>query len=238
MSAVVSPSQGEVTPTDSHFHRAKRHSLAISPRVFARVLSGRSALCKQRARGMPGARSARRRMCSGGREWSAHALVRSHRNRPAFPTRCFTAYGVLASAVAFSTVAGRSLHRLEASIGCIGTTRFCRPPQVPPSEAPSTATATRPALLTLRNAPRSGTGWERYSGDLGILKIRIFLHRGLDTPNLIAQVICPSGIVTHVHSGNPNHFQPGTSLPPRNSARHVRASRPPERRRLRRRPTC
>jgi hypothetical protein len=32
---------------------------------------------------MPGARSARRRMCSGGSGWSAHALVRSRRNHPA-----------------------------------------------------------------------------------------------------------------------------------------------------------
>ena len=134
----------------------------------------------QRARGMPGARCARRRMCRGSKR-RAHALVRSRRNHQAFPTQCFTAYGVLASAVAFSTVAGRSLHRLEASIGCIGTTRFCRPPQAPPSGAPSTATATRPALLTLRNAPLSGAGCERYSGDLGFRKIGIFLWRRLDS---------------------------------------------------------
>jgi hypothetical protein len=111
----------------------------------------------QRAQGMPGARCARRRMCKW-RGWgrSAHTLVRSRRNRPAFPTQWFTAYGVLASAVAFSTVAGRSLHRLDASLGCIGTTRFCRPPQAPPSEAPSASTAARPTLMTLANAPLSG----------------------------------------------------------------------------------
>ena len=109
---------------------------------------------------MPGARSARRRMCSGGSGWGAHALVRSHRNRPAFPAQWVTAYGVLASAVACSTVAGRSLRRLEASFGCIGTTRFCRPPQALSSRAPSTATAARPALMTLANAPLSGwDGW-------------------------------------------------------------------------------
>jgi hypothetical protein len=128
---------------------------------------------------MPGARCARRRMC----EWVIEGSTRVSQvtpNRPAFPTQCFTAYDVLASAVAFSTVAGRSLHRLEASIGCIGTTRFCRPSRAPPSGAPSTATATRPALLTLRNAPRSGTGWDGYNGDLGIRKIGIFLREGLD----------------------------------------------------------
>jgi hypothetical protein len=90
---------------------------------------------------------------------------------------------VLASAVAFSTVAGRSLHRLDASIGRIGTTRFCRPRQALLSEAPSTATAARPALMTLANAPHVGTGWERDTTDLSFLKIRIFFQKALDRPN-------------------------------------------------------
>jgi hypothetical protein len=131
--------------------------------MFARGLPLFPALSNQRAQGMPGARSARRRMCSGDSGKSAHALVRSHRNRPAFPTQWFTAYGVLASAVACSTVAGRSLHRLEASIGCIGTTRFCRPPQAPLSEAPSASTAARPALLTFAQRPSE---WDGMASDI------------------------------------------------------------------------
>src|SRR5665213_4190932 len=129
---------------------------------FARVLRLRSALSKPRAQGMPGARCAGRRMCSGGSGWSAHTLVRSHRNRPAFPTQWFTAYGVFASAVAFSAVAGRSLHRLEASFGCIGTTRFCRTPRALSSRAPSASTAARPTLMTLANVPLSGWDGESY----------------------------------------------------------------------------
>jgi hypothetical protein len=38
--------------------------------------------------------------------WNSHALDRSHRNHQAFPAQCFTAYGVLSSAVAFFAVAG------------------------------------------------------------------------------------------------------------------------------------
>jgi hypothetical protein len=131
---------------------------------------------------MPGARCARRRMCNGGgRGRSAHTLVRSYRNRPAFPTQCFTAYGVLASAVAFSTVTGRSLHRLDASIGCIGTTRFCRPPRAPSSKAPSTATAARPTLMTLANAPLSGRDDKRYALICYFGKSEYFYANGLTT---------------------------------------------------------
>jgi hypothetical protein len=175
----IASSQGLPCANASRLSQAMTQ-IRILAAGFARVVRLRSTLFDQRAQGMPGARSARRRMCSGGSGWSAHALVRSHRNRPAFPTQWFTAYGVLASAVAFSTVAGRSLHRLEASIGCIGTTRFCRPPQAPQSKAPSTATAARSTLMTLRNAPLVGTGCERSTTDLPLLKIRIFFQPGLD----------------------------------------------------------
>jgi hypothetical protein len=147
----------------------------------------RRTLSNQRAQGMPGAQCARRRMCSGGSRKKAHALVRSHRNHPAFPTQCFTAYGVLASAVAFSTVAGRSLPRLEASIGCIGTTRFCRPPRAPQSKALSTATATRPALLTFAQRPSEWDGMKR---DIAVIwgfgKSEYFFKEGLtvNSPDL------------------------------------------------------
>src|SRR5665213_489823 len=135
------------------------HDLAAR---FARVLSERFTLFGERAQGMPGARSARRRMCSGGSGWSAHALVRSHRNHPAFPTQWFYGLWRVCLGGRFSTVAGRSLHRLEASIGCIGTTRFCRPLQALLSEAPSASTAARPTLMTLANAPLSGWDAQRY----------------------------------------------------------------------------
>ena len=57
---------------------------------------------------MPGAWCARRRMCEG-RKQKAHALVRSHREHPAFPAQWFTAYFVL------SPVIGLFCHRRSAS---------------------------------------------------------------------------------------------------------------------------
>jgi hypothetical protein len=42
-----------------------KHTFAISPRVSREVLPVRSALLRQRAQGMPGARCARSRVCRG-----------------------------------------------------------------------------------------------------------------------------------------------------------------------------
>jgi hypothetical protein len=42
-----------------------KYSFAISPHVLREVWPARSALCNQRAQGMPGARCARRRACRG-----------------------------------------------------------------------------------------------------------------------------------------------------------------------------
>ncbi len=53
---------------------------------------------------MPGAWRARNRVCNGSKV-KAHALVRSHRNHPAFPAQWFTAYFVL------SPVIGLFCHR-------------------------------------------------------------------------------------------------------------------------------
>jgi hypothetical protein len=51
---------------------------------------------------------------------------------------------------------------LDTSPWGVGTTRFRHPLQAPSSEAPSPSTASPPRAGTLRNAPLSGTGWERY----------------------------------------------------------------------------
>jgi len=42
------------------------------------------------------------------------------------------------------------------------------------------STASRPALMTLRNAPFVGRDGDGYRGDLGIRKSRIFFQKGLD----------------------------------------------------------
>ena len=57
---------------------------------------------------------------------SAHALVRSHRNHPAFPTQWFTAYSALSPGTGLSCPRRlRScLHRLDTSVGASGPHDF------------------------------------------------------------------------------------------------------------------
>jgi hypothetical protein len=49
------------------------------------------------------------------------------------------------------------------------------------SVAPPASTASRPAFVTIASAPLSGRDGERYTTDLRLLKIRIFLQKGLDS---------------------------------------------------------
>src|SRR6266566_9322778 len=73
------------------------------------------------------------------------------------PRNGFTAYFALSSVTTlFDTVAGASYRRLDANDWGVGTTRLRRPRQHVSSSALTASTASRPALMTLRNAPQRG----------------------------------------------------------------------------------
>jgi hypothetical protein len=96
---------------------------------------------------------------------SAHALVRSHRNHPAFPTQWFTDYGrALPGARALwpPSPVKVSLHGLDTSVEVPGPHVFSVRLRRHSSKAPSASTASRPALLTLRNAPLVGRDGKQY----------------------------------------------------------------------------
>ena len=95
---------------------------------------------------------------------NAHALVRSHRNHPAFPTQWFYGlYRVLPGARAlWSPSPVELLPRTWRQRRGVRTTRLCRPLSRRSSPALPASTASRPALMTLRNAPLVGRDKERY----------------------------------------------------------------------------
>src|ERR1019366_974662 len=72
-------------------------------------------------------------------------------------TQWFTAYSAL------SLATGLSCHHRRG----VRTTRFCRPRQVLSSSAPSASTASRPAFVTIANAPRVGQDGGGHRTDLG-----------------------------------------------------------------------
>jgi hypothetical protein len=73
------------------------------------------------------------------------------------------------------------LHRLDTSVGVSGPHVFAVRLRYPRQEHLPRPPHPSPALVTLRNAPLSGTGRRTYRTDLGLRKIRIFLQKGLDT---------------------------------------------------------
>jgi hypothetical protein len=110
---------------------------------------------------------------------------------PAFPAQWF--YGLLralpgdraflppspADVTANLTPAsGRQDHTTSPSAG-----------KAPSSSAPLASTASCPASVTISSRPSVGQDGASYKGDLGLLKIRIFLQTGLDR----LLVICPTG---------------------------------------------
>src|SRR5258705_9414653 len=76
------------------------------------------------------------------------------------PRNGFTAYFALSPVTTlFDTVACASYRRLDANDWGVRTTRLRRTRTAPSSLAPPASTASRPALMTLRNAPLwDGTG--------------------------------------------------------------------------------
>jgi hypothetical protein len=101
----------------------------------------------------------------------AHALVRSHRKSPGIPrAMVLTVSFGLSSVTGFlATVAPEKLasQELDASIGASGPHDFSVRIRRARLAAPSTSTASRPALMTLRNAPPEGQDGDGYRFDLG-----------------------------------------------------------------------
>src|SRR3984957_162619 len=87
---------------------------------------------------------------------------------PAFPAQWFYAYTVLSPAIRpwVVTVACAPSRKLDASHEASGPHVFAVHIRRHSSKARSASTAPRPALVTLRNAPLSGTEFRKYRSDL------------------------------------------------------------------------
>src|ERR1700730_7444806 len=107
-------------------------------------------------------------------------VVRSHRFHPAFPAQWFTAYIALSPATGLfcHRRPWSCLHELDTSVGVSGPHDFAVRVRRPRLKAPSASTASRPALVTIAKRPLVGRDGVRYTGDLGLLKNRIFLQAG------------------------------------------------------------
>ena len=131
---------------------------------------------------MPGAQCTRSLVCESG-GWNAHEYSqRVHRKTPGIPTQWFTAYTVLSPVTGFlATVIPEKvlLKNLTPASGCQDHT------VLPSASAPfvksaSASTASQPAFVTIAKRPSHRAGRREFYTDLGFLKIRIFLQRGLD----------------------------------------------------------
>jgi hypothetical protein len=125
---------------------------------FTRVLQERAALSNQRAWGMPDARWHPQPRVRGGSE-GMHTSIHSEvtgitRHSPRSGLRLMTC----SPTILIATVADRVASTDLTPTSDVRTTRLCHTLQAPSLKAPSTATAARPALVTLRNAPLSGMG--------------------------------------------------------------------------------
>jgi hypothetical protein len=106
------------------------------------------------------------RVCNGYLK-SAHALVRSHRNHPAFPTQWFTDYCALSPVLrAFwpPSSVKVSFHELDTSVGVSGPHAFSVRFKCPRLKAPSASTASRPAFATIMIRPFWWDGTEMNIG--------------------------------------------------------------------------
>jgi hypothetical protein len=136
-----------------------KHNSAISPHVSREVWPARSALCNQRAQGMPGARCARSRVCrDSGRE---HTRSQVTPESPGIPyAMVYGLYRALPGDRLSCHRRRRScLHRLDTSVGVSGPHVFAVRLKHPRQEHHPRPPHPHPALMTLRNAPLSGTGW-------------------------------------------------------------------------------
>ena len=121
----------------------------------------------------------------------AHTSFRSHRKSPGIP-RAMVLRLISCSPrrPAFLPPSPAECFRqLDASVGASGPHDFAVRIMRPSSIAPSASTASRPAFVTMRNAPLCGTGRRGYRSDLPFGKPEYFCERGWTGKSLI----CPSG---------------------------------------------
>jgi hypothetical protein len=119
------------------------------------------------------------RVCAG-RKQKAHALVRSHRNHPAFPAQWFTAY------FALSPATGLSCHRRPRKLPFANLTPASGRQDhtsSPSASAPfvigaSASTASRLASVTIANRPSVRRDGESYSLIWVSDKQKYFCERG------------------------------------------------------------
>jgi len=132
---------------------------------------------------MPGAQCTRSRACSVESTRVSHR--RSPGNHPAFPHAM-----VLTASFVLSPAIGLSCHRhprkpgfreLDAGVEASGPHDFAVRVGTFRQSAPPASTASRPALMTLRNAPLSGQDAGISAPDLPDVLSKIFLRRGLDS---------------------------------------------------------
>ena len=175
--------------------KQRRHSFAISPHRFARVLP-----LSSRPLQTEGAGNAGRPM----RPIAACAMVVVERTRvsqvtpesPGIPRAM-----VLTASFALSPVTGLSCHRHQRKLLLANLTPASGRQDHTTSPSASGAlvfSAIRvhripPRVRDDRATPLCGTGRRGYRADLGLRKNRIFLQRGLDTPQSESDLICPSG---------------------------------------------
>jgi hypothetical protein len=138
---------------------------------------------KQRAQGMPGARSAR------SRAWCVVSTRVSHHGH-AGSSGIPRAMVLTVSFVIFPVIGlvchrhRRSLlRRLERQRRGVRTTRLRRPQAAPSSEAPPASTASRLTSVTIAKRPSERRDGKGYATDLGRARNGKFFNLGLDHPN-------------------------------------------------------
>ena len=137
--------------------------------LFARAIHLFHALSNQRAQGKPDARCTRGLVCKIVQKTRTRAY-RSSGGNPTFPAQWFTAYHVLSPAIrpwVVTVIDGvltadltPALRRQDHTLSLVrlSAVRPTAPPRPP---------LPRPASVTLRDAPLSGTGFRKYRSDLG-----------------------------------------------------------------------
>jgi len=131
------------------------YKFAISPRVSREAWPARSALSYQRAQGMPGARCARLPRV----QWVAIERTRDSQVTPEIarhsPRNGFNGFlrALPGDRACLPPSPAASSRELDASVGASGPHDFAVRLKRPSSESASASTASRPAFVTLRNAP-------------------------------------------------------------------------------------
>jgi hypothetical protein len=128
---------------------------------------------RQRAQGRPGARCTRGLACKSGNK-NAHEHTGSAETlRPSLRSG-FTAYFALSPVTGLSCHRhwrNRSFRQLDTSVGVSGPHDFAVRVSAARLARAAASTASRPALVTLANAPLCGTGCAKCAADLGVRAI-------------------------------------------------------------------